>query len=147
MPPTLHVKVPAQPTSVATVRRAVRERDELPEAALADLEVLVSELVTNSIRHAGLSKRDTVGMTVIYGERRLRVEVTDHGPGFDRGRIETVRPNADGGFGLSIVSMLSEQWGLDSGRGMVWAEMAYGGGSSQRSGVGRDRIPLQGEPT
>jgi anti-sigma regulatory factor (Ser/Thr protein kinase) len=132
---------------VATVRRAVRERDELPEAALDDLEVVVSELVSNSIRHAGLTNRDTVGMTVIYGERRLRVEVTDHGPGFDRGRVETIRPNADGGFGLSIVSMLSEQWGLDSGHGMVWAEMAYEGGRAPRSGGGRGQIPLQGEPT
>jgi serine/threonine-protein kinase RsbW len=147
MPSTLHVEVPAQPTSVATVRQAVRERDELPEAALADLEVVVSELVTNSIRHAGLTNQDTVSMTVIYGERRLRVEVTDQGPGFDRGLIETIRPNADGGFGLSIVSMLSEQWGLDSGQGLVWAEMAYEGGWAPRSDGGPGSVPVPGEAT
>lgn len=125
MAATLHVEVPAQPTSVATVRQAVRDRDELPESALADLEVVVSELVTNSIRHAGLTNRDTVGMTVIYRERSVRVEVTDNGPGFDRDWAERITPNAGGGFGLSIVSTLSDDWGLDSGRGLVWAEMAY----------------------
>jgi signal transduction histidine kinase len=82
-----------------------------------DVLLLVSELVSNSVRH---SESDDIDVKVRARDGHIRVEVSDDGPGFT-----TETPRGDG-MGLIIVERLSEKWGLTSGRERftVWAELS-----------------------
>jgi len=102
-----HVLTP-QPSSVSTARRMVREL--LTVAGLDDLlddgALLVSELATNSVIHAGSQVR--VRGQVVGGV--LRVEVTDassHHPAL-RNYAET----AGSGRGMALLVALADQWGV-----------------------------------
>jgi two-component sensor histidine kinase len=70
--------------------------------------LLVSELVTNSVRHANLRPADRIVLAARLTRDFARVEVRDGGPGFD----PEVRHSADG-FGLRMLDMLSVRWGVD----------------------------------
>lgn len=82
-----------------------------------DVVLVVSELVSNSVRH-GSSQGIEVKVTARNG--RIRVEVTDEGPGF---AADT--PRGDG-LGLRIVERLADRWGMHDGSHQftVWAELA-----------------------
>ncbi len=80
-----------------------------------DVLLLVSELVTNSVRHSGSQDID---VRVSTEDGHIRVEVSDSGPGFD-----AAQPRGDG-LGIDIVDKLAERWGYSSGeRFTVWAEL------------------------
>jgi anti-sigma regulatory factor (Ser/Thr protein kinase) len=107
--------VPAGVKAAAEARRVVAN---LPfsEHARDRLALLVSELVTNAIRHAGLGAGDPIDLLVASKNGRVFISVKDGGPGFE----PLVNGNGNGngsaaapGFGLSIVDALSEEWGVD----------------------------------
>jgi anti-sigma regulatory factor (Ser/Thr protein kinase) len=56
----------------------------LERALIANVRLLVSELVTNSIRHAHTPAWASIDLVATAFADRVRVEVGDHGPGFDR---------------------------------------------------------------
>jgi integral membrane sensor domain MASE1/anti-sigma regulatory factor (Ser/Thr protein kinase) len=89
-----------------------------------DLRLLVSELVTNCVRHARLSPDSRIGLRVERSDRMLRVEVTDPGPGFEPEITEPDR-GAAGGWGLFLTERLADRWGVDrDGESTrVWLEM------------------------
>ena len=106
-------------------------RDSLAplEGALAtqvymDLRLLVSELVTNCVRHARLSPGDPIRLRVRRSEGMLRVEVTDPGPGFEP-ESEQSAGGETGGWGLFLTERLADRWGVDRDGGLttVWLEM------------------------
>lgn len=82
-----------------------------------DVILVVSELVSNSVRHG---TTEDIDVRVTADEGTIRIEVTDDGPGF-----KADAPRGDG-LGLTIVEKLSEQWGMRDGghRFTVWAELA-----------------------
>jgi len=82
-----------------------------------DVVLVVSELVSNSVRH-GSSQGIEVKVSARDGH--IRVEVTDDGPGF---AVDAPRGE---GLGLTIVERLAERWGMQKGsqRFTVWAELA-----------------------
>ena len=92
-----------------------------------DVRLLVSELVTNCVRHANLTTDQPVRLTATLHAAILRLEV------HDEGRFGTVarrppRPFAESGFGLNLVARLAEDWGVErnSGGTTVWLELAAG---------------------
>lgn len=87
----------------------------------ADACLLVSELVTNSVCHAGQPPGAPVRITAAALDGRVRVEVKDQGHGHPRGRVPD--PVA-GGFGLQLVELIADRWGVDREHGtQVWFEL------------------------
>jgi anti-sigma regulatory factor (Ser/Thr protein kinase) len=98
---------PAVPRSVHAARRfAVDALDGTAAPALEAVELMVSELATNCIRH----ERAGFAVTVVRSGREIRVEVTDSGSGTPT--MRSPGPDEPSGRGLQIVDMLSERWGV-----------------------------------
>lgn len=118
--PDLAFRLPAVSDSIPLARREVdRLASEVDEEQLEVLRLLVSEMVSNSIRHAEGSR--SVEVRVRLGRRSIRLEVEDRGPGF---RPPRAAPSASGGWGLVIVDRLAQRWGVRSGpKTTVWLEL------------------------
>ena len=92
-----------------------------------DVALVVCELVTNSVMHAGLGADDTVLVEIALGDDRLAITVTD--PGSDLvPRLVPRDPTRPHGFGLHLVNDISVSWGVCRNRGAtrVWCELALG---------------------
>jgi anti-sigma regulatory factor (Ser/Thr protein kinase) len=116
----------ARPEAPAEARRALVGLP-LPTTTREHLAVLVSELVANALRHAGLRRDDRIGVSLINGAGRARLAVHDGGPGFTPGLAgSNDDARAAGGFGLALVEALSNVWGVRSGAEgcTVWCEVA-----------------------
>ena len=119
----LQVTLPAGDGAVRLARRVTR--DVLARWRLAHVEetaiLLVSELVTNAVRHA----RNTyaIGLDLEIGETWLRIEVQDADPRWPQPR--TPGRFDESGFGLVLVDALAGKWGVrETATGKaVWAEL------------------------
>jgi anti-sigma regulatory factor (Ser/Thr protein kinase) len=110
-------------TAAGEARAALAALDgRIDPDALDDIRLLVSELVTNSVRHSG-AERELVRLSVTGGDRTVRVEVTDAGRGFEP-RARTAAADEVGGWGLHLVDRLADSWGVEIGRRTrVWFEL------------------------
>jgi anti-sigma regulatory factor (Ser/Thr protein kinase) len=82
-------------------------------ALLEDALLLVSELVTNCVRHARITTDDPLRLTGSRDTTTLRLEVRDNGTGGTVARRTPKRDGAVGGFALDLVARLSSAWGSD----------------------------------
>jgi anti-sigma regulatory factor (Ser/Thr protein kinase) len=95
-------------------------------------ELLVSELVTNSVRHAGLPDDASIEFSVRASQDVLMVEVADAGQGFDHTVPPRPRAVADvpetSGWGLFLVDRIADRWGAVQmdGETRVWFELRPG---------------------
>lgn len=115
------VALAPEAASAGTARSLVEDtlRTWQCDELLDDVRVVVSELVSNVVRHAG------TGLVVLLEMHpdRLRVAVSDHADGDVV--VREADPERDtGGRGLRIVESLSDRWGVsrDGGGKTVWAE-------------------------
>lgn len=127
------------PDAPAAARRwldALPHFHELGQDAF-DARLLVTELVANSVQHAGLGPGELVRVRASLAGCVLRIEVEDAGPGFatfERRRSPTV----EGGRGLELVAVIATRWGVErNGRTVVWFEMEVSG-VSMRHGAMRE---------
>ncbi|MFG2980494.1 ATP-binding protein [Streptomyces sp. NPDC048258] len=125
---------PAEPGAVRTARNAVRGTlrawglDSIGDVTV----LLVSELVTNSLRYASgpigvrLERRNPA-VDGTGGGPALLVEVSDPLPDPPRERV--ARPDDEGGRGLHLVAVSSKRWGTRHGKSgkTVWFELALPG--------------------
>lgn len=119
------IKLPATPDAPGRARRALDRAvgGELPTPVLQDARLLTSELVTNSIVHAGLSPRQDIELVVSLTPTRVRVEVADPGDGHPR---VPSAPNLhqSSGWGLHFVAHLADRWGVgEHAPKRVWFEV------------------------
>lgn len=121
--PSIDVRLPVGAEAAGIARRAVEALTaELPARTLEDLRLLVSELVTNSIRHAGVGADGAVELSIRLIGGGVRVEVTDEGAGFEP-PVEP-DPGTESGWGLYLVDQISDRWGVLRDRGTrVWFEL------------------------
>ena len=119
--------------AAAAARRALREGNGvLPPAIRGDVLLLVTELVTNAVRHAGAGP-ERVQVQLLHSPGCVVVAVADEGPGF------TWRPNPSagsesGGWGLFLVDQIADRWGVErtmSGS-CVWFEIGLVGRARPR---------------
>jgi len=123
--PRLDVRLPADPRAPAAARAALDPvtSDLIPERH-DDARLLVSELATNSIRHARLERGGWVRLTACVEEGSLRVEITDSGRGFEPAVPKDADPELGSGRGLFLVDALADRWGVDrNGVTRAWFEM------------------------
>ena len=111
---SFEVRLPRDLDSAAAARHAVDQLGgRLPEDQLGDVRLLVSELVTNSLRHAELGPDDSILLLVGVDDATIRVEVSDEGKGFDYRRPAGAPEDVDG-WGLYLVDTLSDRWGVEA---------------------------------
>jgi anti-anti-sigma factor len=129
------LQLPREPHSPARARVEVRESLEGRAASeLPNVVLLTSELVTNAVVHPRAVGDTPICLRVTIYEDRVRVEVEDHGEGFDRvpPAATGIEAEAERGRGLFLVDQVSDQWGsghvqTDAGsRFRVWFEMQLG---------------------
>lgn len=123
-PTELTLRLNPGPAAIPAARRALDGLDGLVERAVwEDLRLLVTEVVTNGVRHA--SERGPVGVNVSLDDQRVRVEVSDRGRGFSPDDAPMPRPDGSGGWGLQLVDRVASRWGVRVDDGTcVWFELA-----------------------
>jgi serine/threonine-protein kinase RsbW len=124
----------ARPEAAAEARGAVSALP-LSETSRETVALIVSELATNSIRHAQLSPDDAIELHLGNGDGEVRVAVHDGGGGFSP-PTAPADPLAIGGRGLAIVAALSTAWGVvcDGDGCTVWCEVAVDDGPTADAG-------------
>ncbi|MCF3131059.1 ATP-binding protein [Streptomyces olivochromogenes] len=120
-PPPLDLDLLAVPEAVPCLRRTVRRYLGAP---CSDVQLCVTELVTNVIRHVGEGSLVRVRVARTEGDR-IRVEVTDSDPGAVP-VPQRARDDAEAGRGLLLLDAVALRWGVErkSGRGKtLWCEL------------------------
>jgi anti-sigma regulatory factor (Ser/Thr protein kinase) len=125
MPVQLDLNLPPRAEAAAYARRSLEDLDRHLEPEVLDsLRLLVSELVTNSVRHGDLSASDRIRLRLAARGDRIRVEVTDPGDGFDSRPSVAPDPESPSGWGLFLVSRIADRWGMsDDSATTVWFEL------------------------
>ena len=130
---SVELHLPAEPIAAAEARAVVEAIGSgLPEPVLVDAKLLLTEVVSNAIRHAGRGIQ-----AVIIRIRRnhvVRVEVLDPGPMFN----PDPRPPGTGagsGRGLHLVDAVANAWGVepDEAGKKVWFELRLAKGEGDVS--------------
>jgi anti-sigma regulatory factor (Ser/Thr protein kinase) len=115
-------KLAVTPEAAAEARHALADIP-LSDGRERDVRLLVSELVTNAVRHANLAPGDVILLVIDFEDSVLRVEVHDPGGGFVP-RAPAPDPARPSGWGLYLVEELADRWGVDSDeRTLVWFEV------------------------
>ena len=121
----VRLRLPHGPHAVSAARRGLDSLERhLGEQTLNDVRLLVSELVTNSVRHSGRNGSGVVELEVDVTETRVLVRVIDNGPGFE---ASPRGPEDDpgSGWGLFLVEQISDRWGVElNGSTQVWFELS-----------------------
>ncbi|MEU1179883.1 SpoIIE family protein phosphatase [Streptomyces sp. NPDC005820] len=122
--------LPAEPSMVARARKLVTaqlDTWDLPEVSFV-AELVVSELVTNAIRHAEPPIR-----LRLLRDRRLICEVSDSSN--TAPHLRRARTYDEGGRGILLVAQLSRAWGTrHTGTGKtIWASLALDSASASAS--------------
>jgi anti-sigma regulatory factor (Ser/Thr protein kinase) len=116
------------PEAASKARAVVNE--ELGRAfsakVLEDATLLVSELVTNAVRHAPGEGMPEIELRLKVDPSRVRVVVSDPGTGFvAEPRLPTAAESS--GWGLYLVDRIADRWGvITKDRSEVWFEIDVG---------------------
>jgi anti-sigma regulatory factor (Ser/Thr protein kinase) len=121
MSSTVTFDIPRDSTAPSAARCAIEAlNDCIAPDVVPDVKLLVSELITNSVKYGG--EGEVTLKVEAEDPRKLRVEVIDQGVGFVP--VPRDRPATDvGGWGLHLVRTLSNRWGVYEGSTHVWFEI------------------------
>jgi anti-sigma regulatory factor (Ser/Thr protein kinase) len=128
MPVMLDLELQPKAEAAAHARQSVEDLGEdLDPEVVESLRLLVSELVSNSVRHGDLSASDRIRLQLAARDDRIRVEVTDPGDGFDLPG-EDPPPDSPSGWGLYLVDRIADRWGVEGNdTTTVWFELPRSG--------------------
>ena len=120
----LDLRLTPGPEAIPAARQALDGLSGLLERTVwEDLRLLVTELVTNGVRHG--SARGPLTVSVAADDGRVRVEVSDCGRGFNPPEAPMPREDGTGGWGLQLVDRVATEWGVKVGNTTcVWFELA-----------------------
>ena len=116
----------AEPVAVRQARTWLSSlsRGLVDDARRPDLELVMTEVVTNAVRHG--VQNGALELAATPKPEFLCVQVTDEGPGLVP-RPGAMASDEHGGFGLFIVERLTRRWGVtrEHRRTRVWFEFDY----------------------
>jgi anti-sigma regulatory factor (Ser/Thr protein kinase) len=120
----VNLRLSPEPRAASVARHSLSSLAGVVDyATLEDVQLMISELVTNSLRHSGLDSQAHIEVRVKASLRGLRVEVRDPGPGF-QARARQPGQDERSGWGLFLVERLANRWGVRRDRGtVVWFEL------------------------
>jgi len=120
----IHLSIPPDVSAPGVAREALGALDASLDAQLReDSGLVVTEVVTNSVRHAGLAPSQQIDLKLASFPQLLRIEVSDDGPGFIAEPDSSKPDKAPGGWGLWLVDRLTDRWGVDCSHSTrVWLE-------------------------
>jgi anti-sigma regulatory factor (Ser/Thr protein kinase) len=123
--PGMSVQLESGTGAASEARAALSVLDgRIDGRVLDDIRLLVSELVSNSVRHASAGPAALVNLHVTSHGRTVRAEVSDEGPGFAPHPRRSRSRDDVGGWGLHLVESIADRWGVDTGRRTrVWFEL------------------------
>jgi anti-sigma regulatory factor (Ser/Thr protein kinase) len=114
----------AEAVGLARARVAQFLRDAVSPERLYDLQLLVSEVVTNAVRHGGAGHGEHVDVRIALTGSQVRLEVRDPGPGFADVTPQLPATDRGGGYGLYLVDLFADNWGVSGAEGTcVWFEV------------------------
>ena len=120
MSATLSVELPRTPEAAFLARRALDDLEgRLDDNVLPDVRLLVSELITNSVKYGG---DGPVRLEVQAGDDSVRAEIIDQGVGFTP-KVRDDDLDRVGGWGLHLTEHLTSRWGAYEGSTHVWFEI------------------------
>ena len=136
----VRIVIPGGDTAPGRARRALSERlaEHVPRDVLSDMQLLVTEIVANGVRHGGVDEGGEIDLRVDVGADRVRVEMRDTGIQADP-RVRAPDLAGGGGFGMVLVARMSRAWGVEHEPNVVmWFELALAaaGGRGAREGAG-----------
>src|SRR3954449_9887620 len=120
----LHMQLRPGPQAAGEGRHALdRLEGAVPDDELAALRLLITELLTNSVRH-GAAEHGWITLDVEIYANAVRAVVTDRGPGFTLQGAPEPHSDRPGGWGLCLVDRLADRWGVENDdTTAVWFEM------------------------
>lgn len=119
--PTTHAARDARAAAAAWLRD-----EELGNGVADDVLMVVSELVTNSIRHATPADDGGLWLSAERHDDDIQLAVHDDGTGGSvEQRPSEIRGDRIGGFGLQLVAAVASAWGVerDDLGTLVWARL------------------------
>jgi anti-sigma regulatory factor (Ser/Thr protein kinase) len=125
--PTVAFELKGGDEASAEARRAlIAGNGELPANVREDVLLLLTELVTNAVRHSGIRPDESVHVELHESSQRVRVRVVDTGTPFTRIR-PSAREDQTGGWGLLLVDRIADTWGVGpTATGTcVWFEIEF----------------------
>jgi anti-sigma regulatory factor (Ser/Thr protein kinase) len=117
-PRAVRLTIPSGPDAPARARHAVRALCTACSCTAAEL--VVSELVTNAVRHSPTQPGEAIELETTLEDDLLRIAVTDRGEGFTHDGSPPLASQRVGGWGLHMVREISRRW---------WVEHVAGGGT------------------
>jgi anti-sigma regulatory factor (Ser/Thr protein kinase) len=123
----LALELPSRAAAAGAARKALTALNGslhlVSPERLQDAQLLISEVVSNAVRHGGDGDAP-IQVTVRADRETMRVEVRDAGPGFELSQIPLRSPTATARWGLQLVAALAHRWGADMDGGTtVWFEI------------------------
>ena len=130
--PTVARRLDPDPRAPRTARRALDPMlAAIGDDALDRLQLLVTELVTNSLKHGSLATSDEIVLDVYLNGDAVYAEVHDNGVEFTP-RQPNLDPIRASGWGLWLLDKLTTRWGIDNHAGTTaWFEMPLAGTESE----------------
>ena len=123
--PSVSLRLPRGPEAPSRARAVVMERfrERLGAAAVYDVALVVTELITNSVNHPGPKPDRELGVEVGLVGDHVLISVSDRGSQIVPRRAQ--RGGAER-LGLQLVDRLAGSWGVARdgvGRTKVWCEL------------------------
>lgn len=85
--------------------------------------LLVSELVTNTVRHGDCEPDETLELLIDREPDHLRVAVCQRAA-IGALEVRSDQEMRESGWGLALVDRLAEEWGVDHDPNCVWFKLA-----------------------
>lgn len=120
------LRLPPEPASVPEAREAARHVGAplMSDGQCAKLDLAVTEIVSNAVRHSASS--DDIVLALTPKDGYLCVRVTDGGAGLVPSP-GAMAPEPGAGYGLFLVEQITRRWGMtrEDGRTRVWFELDF----------------------